>query len=218
MKIGVLGAGRLGTGLTKHLVKKGHAITLSFSKDLAKLNGQADALGAKASTPAEAAAFADVIVLATPWTATAEALRQIGVVTGNKILWDCTNALKPDMSGLMVGTTTSGAEEVAKLASWARVVKAIPPFAEVLHSSSTLVGGTRPAVIVCADDAEARAVICGLVREIGGGPVDAGPLVLARYAEPASMLLVQLAYMRGFGPRIGLAIVREASASTLAIS
>ncbi len=213
MKIGVVGAGKLGTGLAKHLVKKGHAVMLSFSKDLAKLKNEATSLGARHGTPAEAAAFGDVIVLATPWAATAEGLKQIGRVVGTKILWDCTNAIKPDMTGLLTGTNTSGGEEVAKLAPWAKVVKAIPPFAEVLHSPTASIDGWRPGVIVCGDDAEARKVVARLVEDIGGAPVNAGPLSLARCAEPAALLLVQLAYLYGFGPRIGLTLVREGSES-----
>jgi len=154
----------------------------------------------------------DIIVLATPWAATPEALRQAGAVSSDKILWDCTNALKPDMSGLMIGTTTSGGEEVAKLAPWAKVVKAIPPFAEVSQSSSTLIGGARPGVFVCGDDASARKVIAGLVDDIGGAPIGSGPLRLARYTEPACMLLVQLAYVQGLGARIGLLLARETAA------
>jgi 8-hydroxy-5-deazaflavin:NADPH oxidoreductase len=213
MNIGIIGAGNLGTGLAKQLVKKGHAVMLSFSKDLAKLRNTAVTLGAQSGTSAEAAAFADVIVLATPWSATGEALKQIGTVQGRKLIWDCTNALNSDMSGLLIGTTTSGGEQVAKLAPWAKVVKAIPPFAEVLHSSNTLVGGAPPGVFVCADDPEARNIIAGLVEDVGGAPVDSGPLNLARYTEPAAMLLVQLAYAQGFGPRIGLTLARDASHS-----
>jgi predicted dinucleotide-binding enzyme len=211
MNIGIIGAGNLGTGLAKQLVKKGHAVMLSFSRELAKLRSAADSLGVKAGTPIETTAFADVMVLATPWNATTDALKQIGPVRGSKIIWDCTNALKPDMSGLAIGTTTSGAEEIAKLAPWANVVKAIPPFAEVLHSPSTLVCGVRSCVFLCGDDLQARKVIASLVEDIGAAPVDAGPLNLARYAEPAAMLLVQLAYAQGFGPRIGLALARDAS-------
>lgn len=211
MRIGIVGAGNLGTGLAKQLAKKGHAVMLSFSKDASKLRKSADSVGAKEGTPAEAVAFGEVIVLATPWTVTAEAIKQIGVGPDHTIMWDCTNALKPDLSGLAIGTTTSGGEEVAKLAPWANVVKAIPPFAEVLHSTSTLVGGTHPGVFICGDDSEARKVIGRLVEEVGGAPVDAGPLNLARYTEPAAMLLVQLAYARGFGSRIGLTLSRDSS-------
>ena len=218
MKIGIIGAGNVGTGLSKQLVKNAHAIMLSFTKDPAKLKSAADLLGTKSGTPAEAAAFGDVVVLATPWTATAEALRQVGKVSGNKILWDCTNVLKPDMSGLLIGTTTSGGEEVAKLAPWAKVVKAIPPFAEVLHASSALIGGCRPGVFVRGDDATARKVVVGLEEDVGGAPIDAGALTLSRYVEPAGMLLVQLAHMQGFGAHIGLTLLRDTVQSAPAVA
>lgn len=209
MRIGIIGAGNVGTGLTKHLVAKGHSVMLSFSKDIQKLNTAAMALGAKVGTIAEAAQFGDVVVLATPWTVTTDALRQVGKVPQHKILWDCTNALKPDMSGLLLGTTTSGGEEVAKLAPWARVVKAIPPFAELMHSGSMTIGGGKPGVFVCGDDGSARETVASLVRDLGADAVIAGGITLSRYVEPANMLLVALAYGSGFGPRIGLNLRRD---------
>src|SRR5260370_38028974 len=90
MNIGIIGAGNLGTGLTKQLTGKGHAVMLSFSKDMDRLKITAQALGASTGTPAEAVEFADVVALATPWVATAEALRQVGTVSPNKILRHCT--------------------------------------------------------------------------------------------------------------------------------
>lgn len=132
---------------------------------------------------------------------------------------DTTNPLKADMSGLEIGTTTSAGEQVAQAAPGARVVKAVPPFAEVLHSHSTQIGGSHPGVFVCGDDAEARRLVLGLVAEIGADGVDAGPLQLARYTEPLGMLLVQLAYGQGMGARIGAALLRDppaASAGTAA--
>ena len=114
MNIGNIGAGNLGTRLAKQLVRKSHGVTLSFGKNLTKPKDAAVSVGAHSVTPAEAAAVADVIVLATPWNVMADALKQIVGVPRRRILWDCTNALNPDMSGLVVGTTTSGGEEVAK--------------------------------------------------------------------------------------------------------
>lgn len=206
MNIGIIGAGNVGTGLAKHLVAKGHAIMLSFSLDSNKLKTTAQALSASVGTVAEAVAFGDVVILATPYTATEEALTQAGTPGSGKILWDCTNPLKPDFSGLLIGTTTSAGEETAKLAPWAKVVKAIPPFAEVLHSSSMQVGDGNVSVFVCGDDAESRDVIVKLVEDVGAEPVNAGGLALARYTEPANMLLVALAYGSGFGGRIGLSL------------
>jgi predicted dinucleotide-binding enzyme len=186
---------------------------LSFSRDQARLAASAERLGARAGTVAEAAEFGEIVVLATPWTATEDALKQISNLGRQKILWDCTNPLKPDLSGLLVGTTTSGAEEIAKIAPWARVVKAIPPFAEVLHSPSLELDGKRQSVFVCGDDQEARLKVANLIRDIGAEPVDAGPLTLARFAEPAAMLLVRLAYAYGYGVRIGVSFIREAAQS-----
>jgi 8-hydroxy-5-deazaflavin:NADPH oxidoreductase len=209
MKLGIIGAGRVGTGLAKWLVPKGHSVMLSFSLDTAKMTAAATAFGAQTGTVAEAAMFGDVVVLATPWTVASEALTQAGDVPSGKILWDCTNPLKPDLSGLLVGTDTSGAEQIAGFAPWARVVKALPPFAELMHSASMAVAGQRTGVFVCGDDPEARATVANLVGDLGAEPVDAGPLMLARYAEPAAMLLVHLAYARGFGARIGMSLLRE---------
>jgi len=90
-----------------------------------------------------------------------------------------------------------------------KVVKAVPPFAEVLHSPSTRISGERPGVFVCGNDPAARATILKLVSDIDADGVDAGPLSLARYTEPLGMLLVQLAYLQGFGARIGTVLIRD---------
>jgi 8-hydroxy-5-deazaflavin:NADPH oxidoreductase len=209
MKIGIIGAGNVGTGLTKHLVPAGHEVMLSFSKDLAQLRSAAEALGARAGTVAEAVAFADVVVLCTPYAATPVALAQISQETkiiGKKPLWDCTNALKPDMSGLVIGTTTSAGEEVQKLAPWANVVKAIPPFAEVLHSGNLKLQGGEIGIFTCSDNVAAKQVVTGLLKTLSVSVTDAGPLVNSRYAEAAGFLLIQLAYAQGLGARIGLAL------------
>jgi 8-hydroxy-5-deazaflavin:NADPH oxidoreductase len=202
MKIAIIGAGNLGTGIAKHLVRGGHQVCLSFSRNLEETARTASSIGVRSASPSEATSDADVIVLAPPWTAIGEALQQAGSLDG-KVVWDCTNPLKPDLSGLLLGTTTSAGEEVARLASAARVVKAIPPFAEFLHGPPLSPGTPLPTTFVCGDDPQAKQLVSELVRAIGSEPVDAGALVAARFTEPASMLLVHLAYKQGMGGRIG---------------
>ncbi|GAA6623202.1 hypothetical protein NUACC26_090270 [Scytonema sp. NUACC26] len=103
------------------------------------------------------------------------------------------------MSGMAVGTTTSAAEEIAKLSPGARVVEALPTFAEVLNSPSRLFGDQLTTVFYSGDDEEAKQVVADLLHEIDVEPIDAGPLKNARYVEPAMMLLIQLAYTQKLG-------------------
>lgn len=207
MRIGVIGGGNLGSALARRLVPQGHEVMLSYSRDLAKLADTAASVGATSGTPAEAVRFGDVVALTVPWAVVPDALAQAGPLSG-KILWDCTNPLKNDLSGLVIGTTTSGGEEVARLAPDARVVKGIPPFAELLHSADATVGGRPAGVFVAGADAAAKQTVAELLSALPASATDAGDLDAARLIEPAMMLLVRLAYAQGLGPRIALDLVR----------
>jgi 8-hydroxy-5-deazaflavin:NADPH oxidoreductase len=210
MKIGIIGTGNMGSGLAKFWAQNGHQIMFSYSRDPEKLKSVAQSVAsdAKVGTPAEAVQFGDVVLLAVPWGAVESALKAAGSLDG-KILFSCVNALTPDYSGMAVGTTTSGAEEIAKLATGARVVEALPVFAEVLSSPSRKFGEVDPTVFYCGDDTEAKAIVAGLLKEIEVEAIDAGPLRNARYVEPAMMLLVQLAYAQGMGGAIALKLLRR---------
>jgi predicted dinucleotide-binding enzyme len=211
MKIGIIGAGNVGTGIGRLLAAKGHEIVVSFSKTPEALEQAAVLIGggARPGSLKDAVAHGDVVLLATPWGVTLETVRGLAAELAGKILWDTTNPLKPDMSGLQIGTETSGGEEVAKAAPAALVVKAIAPFAEVLHSPSTRIAGVKPGVFVCGEDAGARKTVLRLIDDLDAAGVDAGPLSLARYTEPLGMLLVQLAYMNGFGARIASVLIQD---------
>lgn len=210
MKIGIIGAGNVGTGLGKRLAAAGHEIVVSFARSPDKVADAAAAIGrgARVGTPEDAGQHGEVVIIATPWAVTLDAVRAIAPLLKGRIVWDTTNPLKADMSGLEIGTTTSGGEEIARVVPGAVVVKAVVPFAEVLHSSSMEIGGQLPGVFVCGDDADARKTILSLVADIPASGVDAGPLSLARFTEPLGMLLVKLAYVQGMGARIGATFIR----------
>lgn len=200
MKIGIIGAGNMGSGLGKFWAQNGHQLMFSYSRDTAKLEKIAQSIGENATigTPAEAVQFADVVLLSVPYGAIGDALQAAGSLEG-KILFSCVNALLPDMSGLAVGTTTSAAEEIAKLAPGARVVEALPLFAEVLNSPSQRFNDQIATIFYTGDDTEAKQVVADLLSEIDVEVIDAGVLKNSRFVEPAMFLLVQLAYGQQLG-------------------
>jgi 8-hydroxy-5-deazaflavin:NADPH oxidoreductase len=205
MRIGIIGAGALGPAIAGRLLESGHEIVFGGG---ASAHEAAARFGVTASSNAEAAATADVVVLAVPFAAIDAALAQAGPLD-DTILWSCVNALKPDLSGLAVGFDTSAAEEVARRAPRARVVSAIPPFAEALANGDLRYdAGLTPSVFVCGDDEQAKATVELLVRDLGAHPVDAGPLTAARLIEPAMMLLVRIAYA-GVPRDIGLRLLER---------
>lgn len=200
MNIGVIGTGNMGTGLAKAWSAKGHKVLLG-SRDPAKAKKLAPTLGKNVTggSIAEAAKHGDVVLLAVHWPAVPGALKAAGDLKG-KTLIDCTNPLTSDFMGLVIGHTTSGGEEVAKLAKGATVVKAFSAVtAQVIHSSP-LFGREAATVLYCGDDAGAKKTVASLISDIGFDPVDNGGLQNARFLEPLAVALVHLAYPMGMGP------------------
>jgi 8-hydroxy-5-deazaflavin:NADPH oxidoreductase len=209
MKIGIIGSGSLGSALGERLQQAGHDIVFGGGRAAPEVPNrpQADIV-----SNSDAARFGDVVVLAVPFTAIDAALSEAGALDG-RVLWCCVNALKDDLSGPAVGFNTSAAEEVARRAEGARVVAAIPPFAQAIASGNlTYDQGLEPTVFLCSDDPDAKQIVEPLVRDIGAEPTDAGALASARLVEPAMALLVQLAYA-GAPRDIGLRLLERAGAA-----
>jgi predicted dinucleotide-binding enzyme len=122
--------------------------------------------------------------------------------------------MTPDDSGLALGLTTSGAEELARRAPEAKVVAAFNTIPSELLHAEVLARHPRerPEVVCCGDDAAAKETVAGLVRDAGCEPVDAGPLRVARYMEPFGLLVAQLAYEQGLGPELGYRFLRDGAA------
>ena len=205
MRVGIIGAGRLGVALGARLAAARHPIMFGGGDSAEQA---ASRLGLRSGSNEEATAFGDLVALAVPFPAIDAALAQAGPLDG-KVLWSCVNALKPDYTGLVLGFDTSAAEEVAGRAAGARVVAAVPPFASSLASGTLAYERElEPSVFICGDDPEAKKLVEQLVRDLGAQPVDAGPLTAARLVEPAMMLLVSIAYA-GVPRDVGLRLLER---------
>jgi predicted dinucleotide-binding enzyme len=208
MKIGVIGTGSVGGTLGRRFAQSGHTVAFGSRKaDSPEAKELAAIPNARVTSPQEAAQSSDVLVMATPWPATLEALRGLGDLSG-KVLLDVTNPLKPDLSGLTVGTTSSGAEQVAQAAPGARVVKIFNTVGFNIMANPKF-GADAATMLYCGDDAAAKSAAGQLATELGFDPVDAGPLTQARQLEPMCMLWVSLAYAAGHGRDIAFKLMHR---------
>jgi predicted dinucleotide-binding enzyme len=209
MTISILGAGNVGMALANAFTRRGEDVILGVP-DPAKYVEAVAALGAKArvTTTAEAITSSDLVILAVPYAAVS-AVAQSVPDWQSKVLVDATNPLAPGLTGLTLGTTTSGAEELAKLAPGARVVKAFNTTGAENMADSAYANGV-PLMPVCGDDAQARQRVMALATLIGFEAVDMGPLSAARYLEPFAMTWIHLAFRQGFGRRFAFGLLRRA--------
>jgi NADPH-dependent F420 reductase len=210
MKIGIIGSGNVGGTLGKVWAKTGHQVFFGSQRpqdekvrELLKEAGP----NAQAGSPKEAAAFGEVVIFATPWPATRDAIQSTGNLAG-KIVIDCTNPLKPDLSGLEIGHTTSAAEKVAEWAKGAKVFKAFNTTGFNIMANP-VINGTPTVMFVCGDDEAAKPTVMQLAADVGFDAVDAGKLTQARLLEPWAMLWISLAFKGTTGRDFGFALLRR---------
>lgn len=208
MNIAVLGAGKVGGTLANLWAERGHTVFVG-ARDPHSEKTRAYAAKAhpsvRVTTVEQAAAQADVLLLATSWDQAESALAAAGDLS-SKIIMDATNPLLPG-GKVAIGFHTSGAEEVAQW-SGARVVKAFNTTG-VANMANPDFNGLTTDIFICGDDEEAKQLVSGLVRELGLNPVDCGPLYMARDLEPLAALWVYLAYSAGYGPHFMFKLVRR---------
>ena len=210
MNITIIGAGNVGATLGERWAANGHSLRFGVRRpDDEALNERLAHINADITNIGEACRDADVVVLATPWTAAAEALAAAGDLDG-RILVDVTNPLNPGLQGLAVGTETSAAEHLAALAPRASLVKAFNSTgAENMRNPDY--NGRKALMLICGDNDDARQVVLNLAAEIGFDAVDAGPLYAARYLEPFAMMWIHLAYKQGLGRDFAFGLLRRDS-------
>jgi len=211
MNIGIFGAGNMGATLGRLWAVAGHDVMFGL-RDVRSQRTQARLfeLGehVQEGSLAEAAAFGQVILLAIPWEATEAVVRANAEQLAGKVLIDCTNPIKPDLSGLLVGHTTSAAEEIARWAPGTKVVKAFNTVGAGTLEDARY-GDHSASVLICGDDEPAKAIVGSLAEAIGFEVIDAGPLVESRYIEPLAMLWIHLAIRGNYGSKIAVKLLRR---------
>jgi predicted dinucleotide-binding enzyme len=205
MRIGILGSGLMGGKLGTIFARAGHDVVFSYSRSQKKLERLAREAGktARAGTPRDAAQDADALLLAVHWSRLDDVSSQAGDLSG-KVVVSCSLPMNADDTELVVAYTSSGAEELAKRVPGARIVSAFNTVpSEILFSVFEARGTpTRPSLVYCGDDPDAKEMAAALIRDVGFDPVDAGPLRIARYTEPFALLVARLAYEGDGGPEL----------------
>jgi len=183
--VALIGTGNVGAALGRRFAEHGHDVVYGSRdpmaadvRDLVVATGH----GAVAVTPADAAARADIVVLAVPWSAAEDVVRALGDLRG-KILVDPTNPrVMADDGFADYPIDDSNAERIARLAPGARVVKAFNTLGSETMLDPKVANGPVTVPIV-GDDRAANARVVALAREIGLEAVDVGPLRHARIVE-----------------------------------
>ena len=199
MQVAIIGTGNMGSGLASILAQAKHEVTIG-SRDMAKAATLASQVGhgAVGGDIEAAVKMADVVILAIPFPFAEETLKAAGDLS-KKIIIDISNPITPDFQSLLIGHTTSAAEEIQKLAPQAKVVKAFNTiFAQLLPTEAR--EGKTLQVFVAADDAGAKAEVSALVKSLGFDAVDAGPLSNSRFIEPIGEMNIHFGYFLGWGP------------------
>ena len=182
LRIGTIGAGRIGGTVGGLWVRAGHPVMFS-SKEPQEGQALAARLGApaRAGSVPEAIAFGDVVLLAVPYGAMPEIGRDFGAALKGKIVIDAGNAIagrdgaiadEADRAG--IGLTSQ------KYLPGTRLVRAFNTIGYTILASEAGRAGPRLPIPIAGDDAEAVRIAAALVRDAGFEPVLAGGLAEAR--------------------------------------
>jgi predicted dinucleotide-binding enzyme len=172
MRIGIVGAGRIGGNCARQLTRGGHEVKLS-SRDPSKLEPLAQEIGDAASvgTPAEAAEFGEVVVIAVPWDGFDDAV-SAAVTLDGKIVVDTTNQY--GSSEMPPEGETAASYHAARVAG-ALYTKSFNTLTSAFQEEAAFrPEDERVVQWVCGDDVVAKQKVMGLIADAGYAPVDLG--------------------------------------------
>jgi len=207
MKIGILGSGDVGRKLADGFIELGHHVKIG-SRDprqskLTEWIDKHDKEKASSGTFADTASFGELVVLATLWTGTADAIRHADSRNfASKIVIDVTNPL--DFSNgmpprLALGHTDSAGETVQRMLPDSKVVKTfnIVGNPHMIHPDFP---GGKPTMFICGNDDEAKKMVTNdILTRFGWETIDIGGIEGSRLLEPLALLWITHYFRTGNG-------------------
>lgn len=207
MKVAVIGSGNMGKGLVSALATANHEVIVGH-RDPQKVTSQVGGISEKVEITDIATAIkaSDVVILAIPYPGVLDTLKLAGDLS-EKVLIDITNPVTADFKELLLGHSTSAAEQIQAAAPEANVVKCFNTiFASLLPVSAR--HGVKVQAFLAGDDAGAMTLVSDLVTSLQFEAVAAGPLTNARYLEPMGEMNIHFGFFLGQGTSIAPAWVR----------
>jgi len=190
MRIGIVGAGMMGSTLAKLWVDAGHEVRLS-SRHPNELQSLVQRLGERASagSPADAAAFGEVVMITVPLKAMPELARELGPALVGKVILDTGNAYEQRDGSFAREATRDPRGSAGWCASmfprtrWVKAFNTVyyKTLEKEAHRKRDQVG-----IPLASDDPDALNIAAGLVRDAGFDPVIVGELISGRKFEPAA--------------------------------
>jgi 8-hydroxy-5-deazaflavin:NADPH oxidoreductase len=200
--ISIVGAGNIGRAVATRALAAGYDVQL-LVRNRENGGSLAGELGGSVTVDSLGARIAgDLVVLAVPYSAAAEAISALGDLDGKTVV-DTTNPINADFTGLATAPGTSGAETIAALAPRAHVVKAF----NTVFAGNIVAGnknGQPLDLLIAGDDADAKAAVTSFGEKTGFRVIDTGALSQSATLEALAFLHMQLQFTRGtnFGSAI----------------
>ncbi|MGI0019138.1 MAG: NADPH-dependent F420 reductase [Nitrososphaera sp.] len=193
MKAGIIGSGEVGQRLGDGLIGLGHEVMIG-SRDPAKLAAWVGrhSGAASAGSFSDAAAYGELLVIATSWAGTTSAIGMAGAKNfAGKTVIDVTNPLDFTSTPpkLAVGCTDSAGETIQRMLPGAKIVKAFNIVGNPLMVHPEFPGG-RPTMFICGNDDGAKKTVNGIVTAFGWESIDIGGIEGSRLLEPLAMLWI----------------------------
>lgn len=190
MRIGIVGAGMIGSTLAKLWVDANNEILLSsrHPNELEPLIKELGSLAA-AGSPADAAEFGEVVMITVPLKALPELAREIGPALAGKIVLDTSNAYERRDGELaheatqFAGGSAAWAAAMFPKSRWVKAFNSVYYKALAQEAHRT---GDRVGIPLASDDRDALEVASRLVREAGFEPVIVGELRRGKEFEPGT--------------------------------